>query len=98
MAMYPNGRGNLLKTDKVWIRLPPWLPMKTKVCRTCHFDLPLTSFKVNKKNKCGRLTNCKSCFEPIGFMKTWTKVAEGVYKGKPYELYTCNYGKTYEMI
>ena len=71
--------------------------MKTKVCRTCHRKLPVSCFKINKRNKCGRLTNCKSCLEPIDFMRPWEKIGEGIYKGKSYELYSCNYGKTYVL-
>lgn len=33
----------------------------------------------------------------IDFMEPWDKIGEGVYNGKPYELYSCNYGKTYTL-
>lgn len=35
--------------------------------------------------------------DAIDFMAPWDKVGEGTYDGKPYELYTCNYGKTYDF-
>lgn len=33
----------------------------TKICDTCHKELPLTEFHRNKKNPDGLQTTCKSC-------------------------------------
>lgn len=41
MALYPNGRGNRLKSDKVWVRIPGEPPQTPKWSNTMSYPAPM---------------------------------------------------------
>lgn len=52
----------------------------------------------SKKYKYG----CPQCWKVFhglakAMVQSWVKIGEGIHEGKPYELYSCNYGKTYTL-